>query len=161
MRKIRNDSKNREAWRVNGVLRREYIRCGKRSCHCVTGRGHKAYYLYWHNTRRTVKRYVKRQDLDVIRASLKRGHAFIDRQRQARQERIQALKASMSVLRMCERGYSLPDEVVIQACENIRQSFDGTRVYNSGYWYITHKDHLTALKGASFMLDLLFRQDGI
>ena len=74
---IKNDEKNREAWRVNGILVKRWVRCGKSNCRCVSGRRHGGYwYLVWRENGRIRNRYIKRRELDITRAALKRGHEW-------------------------------------------------------------------------------------
>ena len=73
--KLINNAKFREAWRVNGVLQKVRVRCGKQNCHCVKSRGHGWYwYLFWRCGSKLKSKYIPRKKLDAYRSALRRAH---------------------------------------------------------------------------------------
>ena len=62
-----------------GAVCAQRVRCGKPGCRCSRGLGHTAYYRFWREGGRQRKRYVKRADLDAVRAAC-------EARRQARRE---------------------------------------------------------------------------
>jgi len=49
------------------------IRCGKTGCRCATGEGHGPYhFLFWREGAVQRRRYVKRAELDAVRAAVER-----------------------------------------------------------------------------------------
>jgi hypothetical protein len=51
-----------------GVVCRQWVRCGKAGCRCAKGQRHLAYYRFWREHGRLRKSYVKRADLETVRA---------------------------------------------------------------------------------------------
>jgi hypothetical protein len=52
-----------------GVVCTQRVRCGKPGCHCAHGQGHIAYYRFWRESGRLRKCYVRRADLESVRAA--------------------------------------------------------------------------------------------
>lgn len=53
-----------------GSLHVQRVKCGKSNCRCARGEGHAAYYRFWREDGRLRKAYVRRVDLDGVRAGL-------------------------------------------------------------------------------------------
>jgi hypothetical protein len=52
-----------------GVVCAQRVQCGKPGCRCARGPGHLAYYRFWRDGGRLRKSYVRRADLDAVRAA--------------------------------------------------------------------------------------------
>lgn len=51
-----------------GTVHAQYVRCGKKNCHCREGRGHGPYYYhFWREEGRLRKRYLKPSEIDDVR----------------------------------------------------------------------------------------------
>jgi hypothetical protein len=62
---------------LRGVLCPQWVRCGRRNCHCASGNLHGPYfYLFWREQGRLRKRYVKPAEVQHVRAccELRRVH---------------------------------------------------------------------------------------
>ena len=58
-----------EAGYLPGALIAERVRCGKPSCRCARGELHGPYhYRYWRAGGRLIKTYVRKADVDAVRA---------------------------------------------------------------------------------------------
>jgi hypothetical protein len=67
------------------------VRCGKQNCRCTGGALHGPYwFLRWREGGRQLRRYVKRDELEAVRAVIEQRQA---QERAARLERIRALFA--------------------------------------------------------------------
>lgn len=44
-----------------GIIRLEKVQCGKPNCHCVRGKKHKAYYLYYRDYDESLERKLKKK----------------------------------------------------------------------------------------------------
>jgi hypothetical protein len=56
---------------LRGSLSQSFKRCGKRPCRCVLGQQHGPYWrLYWRESGRKRKRYVRPGDLANVRAAI-------------------------------------------------------------------------------------------
>jgi len=61
-----------------GYVRLEKIKCGKPNCHCVNGKKHKAYYLYYRDCRipnfssktTLVKKYLRKDQVKEMRRKI-------------------------------------------------------------------------------------------
>jgi hypothetical protein len=62
-----------------GAVCVQRVRCGKPGCRCTRGQPHVAFYRFWREGGRRRKCYVKRADLDGVRAAC-------EARRQARRE---------------------------------------------------------------------------
>ena len=62
-----------------GAVCVQRVRCGKPGCRCSRGHAHPAFYRFWREGGRQRKRYVKRSDLDAVRAACEaRRHAALE-----------------------------------------------------------------------------------
>ena len=52
-----------------GVVCAQQVRCGKPGCRCARGPGHLAFYRFWREGGRLRKAYVRRADLESVRAA--------------------------------------------------------------------------------------------
>jgi hypothetical protein len=160
--RLKNDSKSREAWRVNGILKKYYVRCGKDNCRCKTQRKlHGAYwYLIYRDGSRLIKRYVKRKDLDVVRASLKRGHKW---RQQFNDERKRLLSGARMVKFLCDKetkGYTLPDFITddfkIHCVDCLyKVVVNMQKLVKVRGWYLKDKDHNSGTSYLFWLLDRL------
>src|SRR5437870_1010015 len=73
-----------------GTVHLQRRRCGRPNCHCRTGERHAAYYLFWRESGKLRKRYLKVSELESVRdactyrrlsASLRRGDFRAARER--------------------------------------------------------------------------------
>jgi hypothetical protein len=55
-----------------GSLHLQRVKCGKSNCRCASGKSHAAYYRFWREDGRLRKAYVRRADLETVRAGLAR-----------------------------------------------------------------------------------------
>ena len=81
-----------------GVVCAQWVRCGKPGCRCARGQGHLAYYRFWREGGRLRKCYVRRAELESVRA------ACAARQRERRElvEYWQQWRQLVSVVREVE-----------------------------------------------------------
>jgi hypothetical protein len=55
---------------LSGVVRPQWVRCGRPGCHCARGRPHGPYhYRFWREGARLRKAYVRPADLEGVRAA--------------------------------------------------------------------------------------------
>jgi hypothetical protein len=54
-----------------GVVCVQFVRCG-RLCRCATGKGHEAFYRFWREDGKLRKVYIRRGDLERVRAACAR-----------------------------------------------------------------------------------------
>ncbi len=142
----KNDSKNRESWRVNGFLRKEYVRCGKKTCRCYKGIKHGWYwYLYWHDKFNWRKRYVKRKDLDVVRAALTRGHEWHDQLVMRHQELKNNIANSEQLYKLTKQGYILPPDVIEESVKTFAFGIHAMKLCKSRQWYYLWPDYMVQL----------------
>ena len=52
-----------------GVVCVQRVRCGKPGCRCARGQPHVAFYRFWREGGKLRKSYVKRSDLEAVRAA--------------------------------------------------------------------------------------------
>ena len=52
-----------------GVVCVQRVRCGKPGCRCARGQAHPAFYRFWREGGRLRKHYVRRSELDAVRAA--------------------------------------------------------------------------------------------
>lgn len=73
-----------------GVVRPQFVRCGKPACRCASGdpadRHGPYYYRFWRERGRLRKRYVRPADLDATRAACARRQARERARREARRD---------------------------------------------------------------------------
>ncbi len=61
------------------------VRCGKPTCRCMTGEGHGPYgFLYWREGSRQRRRYVRQEELNMVREVVGRRRVADRAERQAR-----------------------------------------------------------------------------
>jgi hypothetical protein len=68
---------------TRGTVHVQYRACGSRSCRCVDGERHAAYFLFWRDGGRLRKRYLRAAEVDGVRAACAR--------RRLRERRLRAL----------------------------------------------------------------------
>jgi hypothetical protein len=51
-----------------GAVHLQNVRCGKPNCRCATGKPHEAYYRFWRSRGKLRKAYVRKADLERVRA---------------------------------------------------------------------------------------------
>jgi len=164
--RLKNDIKSREAWRVNGILRKYYVRCGKKNCHCLSGKKHGAYwYLVWDEGFRTCKRYVKKKDLDVIRSAIKRGHEWKQSVRQLQQRLRMNSYIAMQVVNALDRnGEFMPfikkKEDVEFYIKELGYALSNTpKITKLNRWYVIEKDQKTTMKVCFWGLRRIYERD--
>jgi len=147
--KQKNSTISRESWRVNGVLNKYYVKCGKPNCRCQSGNKHGWYWYLTYREGSTLKRrYVKRKDLDVIRASLKRGHQF----RQQKQQEYDGIVIGFELAKMIredlKRGKTdyFTSELLQDSAQAIRKALEADKLTNCGSRYLIQPDHLLSLE---------------
>lgn len=52
-----------------GTVQLQRVNCGKPNCRCATGKLHAAYYRFWRERGRLRKAYVRRSDVEQVRAA--------------------------------------------------------------------------------------------
>lgn len=143
----RNNSKNRESWRVNGLLTKEYVRCGKTNCRCNKGMKHGWYwYLMWHDKYKWRRRYVKRKDLDIVRSALNRGHEWHDRLITKHRELKSKVGISIELFELAKQGYELPTGAIEGSAITMRNGIEAMKLIKSRYWYYLCPDHMARLE---------------
>lgn len=159
--KARNSLKSREAWRVNGVLRKEFVKCGKSGCRCNKGRRHGGYWYLTYRDLWGLKRvYVKRKDLDIVRAGLKRGHKFAEQKRQENEELKMLFVLAKTVKRAIDTNNAswITDELLQDTALSLKAALDAEKLTLSGDRYLMQPDGWFQLKVASWLLDDMWRR---
>lgn len=151
---LKNSSKNREAWRVNGILKKEHIRCGKSNCKCTKGGKHGPYWhLVWRDGEKSCRRYIKRKNLDIVRAAIKRGHKWHDTLVNQRQRLRADISLSKLLIKKSLRGYEISKDLVDMGLENIDRGLKSVSLHNRNGWYFLDRDEYTQLHTARFIID--------
>ena len=88
-----------KAGELAGTLHLQYVRCGKKSCKCASGRrenGHKAWYRFWRDEYGVQhKSYVKRSELDTVRQAIERRQARVRREQAERRAHMSSGRITM------------------------------------------------------------------
>jgi siroheme synthase (precorrin-2 oxidase/ferrochelatase) len=69
-----------------GSVHVQYRSCGRPNCRCQRGERHPAHYLFWRVDGRLRKRYIKSDDVEVIRVACERRQQRERRRREAERE---------------------------------------------------------------------------
>ncbi len=89
---------------LSGALRIQWRRCGKPNCHCQTGEPHGPYYYRaWRVNGKLCWQYVKRSEVETVRAACENRREFQATLRGMRIEHTQALQGLRDLLRDLER----------------------------------------------------------
>jgi allophanate hydrolase subunit 1 len=54
---------------LNGHIQKRRVRCGKANCKCTKGEMHTAFYHVWHTDGRRYQKYIRRSQVEQIRAA--------------------------------------------------------------------------------------------
>lgn len=97
---------NKEDWEafagepLPGVVCTVYVRCSKPGCHCRDGRRHGPYYYrVWRQGDRVRKTYVKRAEVELVRAQCAAYKRHTQRLRQLSREREELARYARKSLR--------------------------------------------------------------
>jgi len=83
-----------------GTVHVQFVRCGKQNCRCRSGRGHGPYYYhFWLEAGRLRKRYLKRSEVDTVRAQC----AARQQHRREMAESRRSAREVVKLLRILER----------------------------------------------------------
>lgn len=83
-----------------GHIQKRRVRCGKPNCHCARGELHIAFYHVWHDSGHRFQRYVRRSQLDSLRAACQAHRALQAQLRAGRAEYKHALARARIFFRM-------------------------------------------------------------
>ena len=87
------------------ALVRHPVRCGKPSCRCARGELHESWRLVWRDGDGTQRhRYVRRAELDAVRAIVTARAGAAQAERRRRAEAAAELRTLMRLCRDLERG---------------------------------------------------------
>lgn len=94
------NTKGEETLPKTGSFHRQWVRCGKPACRCLTGALHGPYhYLFWRDGGRLRKRYLRKNNV----ASVRTAHAMGRQNAQQGRERLRAAwetwRAAQTLLR--------------------------------------------------------------
>jgi hypothetical protein len=56
---------------LNGHIQKRRVKCGKSNCKCVRGEKHIAFYHVWDTDGRRYQKYIRRSEVEKIRAACK------------------------------------------------------------------------------------------
>jgi hypothetical protein len=72
---MKNKTENPLPKMLPGSVHRQYVRCGKATCKCVSGELHGAYYYYFVRTAgKLTKRYLKAHEVEQVQAACLAWH---------------------------------------------------------------------------------------
>ncbi len=86
-----------------GHIQQRRVRCGKPTCRCARGERHLAYYHVWHDGGRRFQRYVRRSQIDNLRAACQAHRQLQARLRVGRAEYQRTLARARELFRMLPR----------------------------------------------------------
>ena len=86
-----------------GHIQRRRVRCGKPHCRCAKGARHNAYYHVWHADGRRFQRYVRRSQIDSVRAACQAHRELQVQLRAGRAEYQRTLARARELFRMLSR----------------------------------------------------------
>ena len=144
------------AWKCNGVLVKEKIKCGKRACKCSKPRGAKHghyYYLYWREGARRHKRYIKKHNVKSIRRQLREGHSWLLKRKQEDARRRLVLEIAKTDIRPYMAGHNAGFNRGMRALFYFWQGLKAQRIRNTGYFYMPTKDYTTQLNICRWWID--------
>lgn len=156
--KLKNDSKSRESWRVNGILKKYYIRCGKDNCRCMTkNKLHGTYwYLIWDDKIKTRKRYVKKKDLDIVRASIRRGRYWKEKLTSDIQQTRVGVDTGVKTYNATKKGVVFEGSEMLDSVISFKQGLDAMKLTKLRNWYVVENDYNTRFKVLNVMHDVYF-----
>lgn len=83
-----------------GHVQKRRVYCGKSNCRCVfDNERHAAFYHVFVENGRRVQRYVRRKDVETIRAACLKNRKFQDELRRGRKEYLQTLNQMRGLLK--------------------------------------------------------------
>lgn len=140
------------------MLVKRLVRCGKKNCKCVSGKRHGGYwYLVWRENGHVRNRYVKRQELDVVRASLKRGHEW-KRKVERKEFEIQAMvKWAYEVL---SGRWKVKPEEIVDAVKALKAGIEATTTSRFRGWYMPMDDFRKRFPVLEFCIKLQYPELG-
>jgi hypothetical protein len=69
---VDNRRQNRRIEALPGSLHVQRVKCGKKKCRCARGELHEAVYRFWRERGRLRKAYVRRRDLEAVKAGIEK-----------------------------------------------------------------------------------------
>ena len=54
---------------LNGFVQKRRVRCGKSNCKCAKGKSHIAFYRVWYDEGQRFQQYIRRSELESVRAA--------------------------------------------------------------------------------------------
>ncbi len=85
-----------------GHIQKRRVRCGKPNCRCSRGELHHAFYNVWHTDGQRYQRYVRRSQIDGLRAACEAHRALQIQIRAGRAEYRLTLSRLRELLRMIQ-----------------------------------------------------------
>jgi hypothetical protein len=87
-----------------GTVHRQARRCGRPTCRCARGQPHPYHALFWRQDGRLVKKYLKRDEVEAVRAAC-RERARREREvREVGRRSREAWRALLALIREVERS---------------------------------------------------------
>lgn len=87
-----------------GHVQRRGVRCGRMNCRCARGQKHAAFYHVWDADGQRYQKYVRRADVERVRAACARYRALQATLREGRAEYRQMLARSRDLLSFLTRA---------------------------------------------------------
>lgn len=88
-----------------GAVCAQYRRCGKPNCHCARGNPHGPYFcLFWRERGRLRKRYLRLDEVTMVRATIVSRHEREQAESAKRREFVEVLRSARALLREVNRG---------------------------------------------------------
>lgn len=84
----------------SGHIQKRRVKCGKSNCRCAKGKLHSAYYHIWHADGQRFQRYVRRSQLDRVRAACQAYRELQTQLRAGRAEYKRTLARARELFRM-------------------------------------------------------------
>lgn len=157
-----NSTKTREAWRVNGILQSAMVRCGKTNCKCEHGLKHGPYWnLVWRDGRKSKRRYVKADNLNVVRSALKRGHEWGNNIREKRWQTRSRQQNSIAYLNDFFKGRITDPSGLREAAESVRDGLETHKLVRLNDRYLIEPDYRSQFISLEWWVDnvLLKREE--
>lgn len=87
-----------------GHIQKRRVRCGKSNCRCARGETHFAYYHVWHADGQRFQQYVRRAQIDSLRAACQAHRELQGSLRRGRAEYKETLSRGRELLLMLTRA---------------------------------------------------------
>lgn len=103
--RARSESRDPLPKTLPGAVCAQWVKCGKPNCRCARGELHGPYwYRFYRQGDRLVKQYVRRQDVEPVRAACNKRRRDEKRARRRLQEGMSTWRALSRLLKEMERN---------------------------------------------------------